>query len=42
MKDNGHGISKVDALYVGLPSYTSKISNFEDLGNILVYLIYNL
>lgn len=36
VKDNGYGISKDDALYMGLPSYTSKISNFEDLGNILL------
>lgn len=42
VKDNGYGISKVDALYIGLPSYTSKISNFEDLGIIFVYLIYNI
>ncbi|XP_070167283.1 PMS1 protein homolog 1 isoform X2 [Polyergus mexicanus] len=31
VKDNGHGISKVDAPHIGLSSYTSKISNFEDL-----------
>ncbi|XP_011136970.1 PMS1 protein homolog 1 isoform X2 [Harpegnathos saltator] len=31
VKDNGCGISKDDALFMGLSSYTSKISNFEDL-----------
>lgn len=31
VKDNGCGISKEDAPYMGLPSYTSKILNFEDL-----------
>ncbi|XP_011691543.1 PREDICTED: PMS1 protein homolog 1-like isoform X2 [Wasmannia auropunctata] len=31
VKDNGYGISKEDAPYMALPSYTSKISNFEDL-----------
>jgi len=33
VKDNGYGISKKDAPYMALPSYTSKIANFEDLGN---------
>ncbi|RLU22715.1 hypothetical protein DMN91_004993 [Ooceraea biroi] len=31
IKDNGWGISKEDAPYMGLPSYTSKILSFEDL-----------
>ncbi|XP_012531280.1 PMS1 protein homolog 1 isoform X1 [Monomorium pharaonis] len=31
VKDNGYGISKEDVPYMGLPSYTSKITNFEDL-----------
>ncbi|KAG5346675.1 RL5 protein, partial [Acromyrmex charruanus] len=31
VKDNGYGISKKDAPYMALPSYTSKIANFEDL-----------
>lgn len=38
IKDNGYGISKEDAPYMGRASYTSKISNFEDLG---MYAIYN-
>lgn len=33
VKDNGCGISKEDSQYMGLPSHTSKISNFEDLGS---------
>lgn len=37
VKDNGHGISKEDAPYMGLPSYTSKISNFEDLGSACIF-----
>ncbi|XP_072744873.1 PMS1 protein homolog 1 isoform X2 [Anoplolepis gracilipes] len=37
VKDNGHGISKVDATYIALPSYTSKISNFEDLDTLQTF-----
>ncbi|KAM0733539.1 PMS1 protein-like protein 1 [Formica fusca] len=37
VKDNGHGISKVDAPYIGLSSYTSKISNFEDLDTLQTF-----
>ncbi|XP_011264141.1 PMS1 protein homolog 1-like isoform X2 [Camponotus floridanus] len=37
VKDNGHGISKADVLYVGLPSYTSKISSFEDLDTLQTF-----
>ncbi|XP_050465419.1 PMS1 protein homolog 1-like [Cataglyphis hispanica] len=37
VKDNGHGISKLDAPYIGLSSYTSKISNFEDLDTLQTF-----
>ncbi|XP_011630022.1 PMS1 protein homolog 1-like isoform X1 [Pogonomyrmex barbatus] len=37
VKDNGCGISKEDALYMGLPSYTSKISSFEDLDTLQTF-----
>lgn len=32
VKDNGCGIEKSDGLVMCLPSYTSKISDFSDLG----------
>ncbi|XP_046838469.1 DNA mismatch repair protein MutL-like isoform X2 [Vespa crabro] len=37
VKDDGDGISKVDASYMALPSCTSKISNFADLGMLKTY-----
>ncbi|KAL2718687.1 PMS1 protein 1-like [Vespula squamosa] len=37
VKDDGNGISNVDALYMALPSYTSKISSFADLGMLKTY-----
>ena len=33
VKDNGAGICKSDTTCMALPHYTSKISNFCDLGN---------
>lgn len=33
VSDNGFGISKEDAAYIGLPSHTSKLANFKDLGS---------
>jgi len=40
VKDNGYGISKEDAPYMGLSSYTSKILSFEDLGNIYTFYLH--
>ncbi|XP_011167372.2 PMS1 protein homolog 1 [Solenopsis invicta] len=37
VKDNGCGISKEDTPYMGLPSYTSKITNFEDLDELQTF-----
>ncbi|XP_020283856.1 PMS1 protein homolog 1-like isoform X2 [Pseudomyrmex gracilis] len=37
VKDNGYGISREDAPYMGLSSYTSKISNFEDLDELQTF-----
>ncbi|XP_067206509.1 PMS1 protein homolog 1 [Linepithema humile] len=37
IKDNGYGISKEDAPYMGIASYTSKISNFEDLDTLQTF-----
>ncbi|XP_023245678.1 PMS1 protein homolog 1-like [Copidosoma floridanum] len=37
VKDNGVGISKEDAQYMGLSSYTSKIQNFNDLDLLSTY-----
>lgn len=37
VKDDGDGISNIDASYMALPSCTSKISSFADLGNIYYY-----
>ncbi|XP_011867029.1 PREDICTED: PMS1 protein homolog 1-like isoform X2 [Vollenhovia emeryi] len=37
VKDNGYGVSKEDVPYMGLPSYTSKISNFDDLDTLQTF-----
>ncbi|XP_060816422.1 PMS1 protein homolog 1-like isoform X2 [Bombus pascuorum] len=37
VKDDGCGISKVDAPYMALSSYTSKLSNFSDLESLETY-----
>lgn len=46
VKDDGCGIEKSDGLVMCLPSYTSKISDFSDLGmfkqNIVESLIISL
>ncbi|XP_051169527.1 PMS1 protein homolog 1-like [Leptopilina boulardi] len=37
VKDDGSGISKEDAPFMALSSYTSKINNFEDLAKLYTY-----
>ncbi|XP_043671417.1 PMS1 protein homolog 1-like [Vespula pensylvanica] len=37
VKDDGDGISNIDASYMALPSCTSKISSFADLGMLKTY-----
>ncbi|XP_063978187.1 PMS1 protein homolog 1-like [Diachasmimorpha longicaudata] len=37
VKDNGKGITKTDSAYMGLPSYTSKISDMSDLESLQTY-----
>ncbi|XP_033342436.2 uncharacterized protein LOC117229764 [Megalopta genalis] len=37
VKDDGCGIAKLDAPYMALPAYTSKISNFSDLDLLETY-----